>query len=203
MVIAYTERPPASFEITQSGTWIEFDLSLLSNPPTAGSVAEIVIGNYDGVNELEAGVREDGSVLNRKVDIVKAEAGGESCVTMFVQVSDDSKIEAYAEDKNNVYFRIVGWFTGCTFIEEFQSLATAGPAGWDDRNIFSSYGVPKGRVVSVCAGNSVDDATRWVGVRTIHITIFSDISAEISISLKHGLLKNQVFGMIALGPMLI
>lgn len=166
MAIGYTEMASAAFAAGADASWEDYDIFTNLSVPK-GAVAEILIGNKADATENEGGVRTDGSGLARKVDIMKAEDGGLALVCMLVQVdSSTGLIELYAEVDADIEFRCVGYFTGCTFTEAFNTFQTVGGAAWEDKGLFTDYGTPKGSACQVIAGNNQNAINLNMGVRT-------------------------------------
>ena len=68
MVITYTELFPAPFSIAVDANWTDYDLFTNRGVPK-GAIAEIVCANKNTGTEREAGVRTDGSGINRYISI--------------------------------------------------------------------------------------------------------------------------------------
>ncbi len=74
----------------------------------ADEVAEIVMVNTDTANEREAGVRTNGSSLERRLDLHEADSGGVDVATMFVHadLTANATIDVYAEDDLDIDFHL-------------------------------------------------------------------------------------------------
>ena len=97
MAIGYTEMASAAFPAGADASWEDYDIFTNLSVPK-GAVAEILIGNKLDTDERNAGVRKDGSALNRFIDLKEAEDGGLTWVSMLVQVdASTGLIELYAE----------------------------------------------------------------------------------------------------------
>jgi len=165
MAIGYVEMASAAFAPAGSAGWEDYDIFTNLSVPK-GAVAEILIGNFEVDTENEGGVRADGSGLARLIDLMEAEDGGATWVSMFVQVhAGTGLIEIYAEDHLNMEFRCVGYFTGCTFTEAYNRFLAPAVSAWANIDLFTLYGAPKGSVVQMVASNELflDDET--MGVR--------------------------------------
>jgi hypothetical protein len=162
------------FDANSEGSWADFDLSGFG--VGAGDVAEIAMSNNNNGTEMSAGVRADGSSLDRRLDIHEGEAGGDDFVTMHVVASGaNARIEAYAEQTDGINTDVdhilVGYWseppTGLEYNERFDSLG--GPSTnstWQDRTL-SAFGVQSSGIAEILFSN-IDQAnsTMLIGVRT-------------------------------------
>jgi hypothetical protein len=132
-------------------------------------VAEIVAANDHTFNECEAGVKTNGSSLQRRLDLQEAEMGGVDTATMFVaaDATANATIEIYAEDDFSVTFYLVGYFTTAprTYNELFDSIGSpAGSATWETVSL-NSFGVPANAVAEFSLANTTIAAEHTMGVR--------------------------------------
>ena len=90
-------------------TWETSNLTGFGVP--ADAVAQFVITNEAEGAEVEIGVRQTGSVLNRIIDIQEAEGGGSDATSMHVNVDAGANIEWYAQYGGGTsFFYPVGWW---------------------------------------------------------------------------------------------
>jgi len=162
----YVERFD-TFSAGASGSWQ--DKNLCSYGVGPGYVAEIVMTNDDATDEREAGVRANGSSLQRRLNLHKAEGGGVESATMFVEAdtTTGSTIEVYAQDDTDVDFYVVGYWSVAplAYTELFTDVGSpASNAAWLDVDLTAS-GVPdSAHAEFVLANEDVDDERR-MGVR--------------------------------------
>jgi len=93
---------------SQSMNWVDKDLSTFGVP--AYAICEIVMYNTANGDPCEMGVRENGSTLNRKIELHESESGGVDAFTMHVKADENSIIECYIENVANGSFFLVGWW---------------------------------------------------------------------------------------------
>ena len=163
---SYTELWSDTFKPTAASTWETKNLGSYGVPPN--SVAIIHIYQDESANvKRDAGVRAVGSSLNRYVPMHEAEAGGLVIVSMMVQVDANQNIEIYAETvgANTISFRVIGYFTGVTYTEKLEHWNTDYASTWTDKDLYTDYGVPKGRVAELFVANAHTSRERRVGVR--------------------------------------
>jgi len=153
-----------TFSIAVDAVWTDYDLHTLQGVPK-GRVAEIVCANNNEGAARVAGVRTDGSGLNRYIDIHEAEGLGVTTATMFVKChATTGLIECYAEIQGDVDFYLLGYFgSDVDFTESITSLGQPGLA-WADKDLTAS-GVPDNAVVQILMGNEADAACFFAGVR--------------------------------------
>ncbi len=156
-----------SFNAGASASWQDHDLS----PYGVGSqaVAEVVMVNSSSVNAWEAGVRRNGSSLERRIAVHEAEGGGGEVATMFVlaDASANATIEVYAENDISIDFYLVGyWSTPPSgFTEAFVDIGSPSvDSTWQDVSL-SGFGVPADTVVELVLANTQVDAQHVMGVR--------------------------------------
>ena len=101
----------SSFTAGASASWQDEDLSAYG--VSASEVAEVVMANKSGNNEREAGVRTNGSSLERRLDLHEAEEEGLDVGTLLVKAdaTANATIEVYAEVDADVDFYLVGYWT--------------------------------------------------------------------------------------------
>jgi hypothetical protein len=159
--VVYTERFD-TWSASSADTWQEKDLSAYGVPPNA--VCEIVIQNSDVDDERYGGVRATGSSIDRRAYICEAEDGGQNIMVMHVQADSESKIEHYADSTTYNTFILVGYWTGATYIEKWQSFTAGASGSWQDRDL-SGYGVGANQIVEIVMTNDDTSNERSAGVR--------------------------------------
>ena len=157
-----------NFSAGGSGSWRDRDLD--SYGVSANQVAEIVLANTRTDREREAGVRADGSSLNRRLDLHEAESGGVDTATLMV-VTDNSRnarIEVYAESNGDIDFYLTGyWSTPPGTYTETAGLTydPSSPSGsWTDWNL-SGRGIPADGILQVAMQNADTNQESRLGVR--------------------------------------
>jgi len=163
MTIAYVELVASFTAPGSDGVWTDYDIFTNHGVPK-GAIVEIALCNGTLANENLMGVRADGSALNRYISIHEAEDGGEVVYTMPVKVhSTTGLIEVYMEDVSDLHsFRILGYFTGCDFIETMATTAISTIGAWTDLDL----GTANSRVHSVIISSANQDVSWNGGVRT-------------------------------------
>lgn len=99
---AYTEAFGSTFVNVNNVAWETITVTGLP----ASAVAEIVIRNSDGLNARVAGVRTVGSSLNRYEDVEE-----DGYLVMHVKANASSQIQTYSEDKADITFRLLGYWS--------------------------------------------------------------------------------------------
>jgi len=114
-----------SFSAGADTSWEDHALDSYDVP--SGSVAEIVLVNTKNDTEYEAGVRTNGSSLQRKFDIHEGD-GGLDMFSLFVETDSttNAMIEAYAESDANIDFVLVGYWRipPSSFTEKFNDIGS-------------------------------------------------------------------------------
>ncbi|MCD4695705.1 MAG: hypothetical protein K8S16_05630 [Bacteroidales bacterium] len=98
----------SGWTVNQVNTWLDRDLSNYGVPPFA--VCEIVMVNNANGTPCFMGVRENGSSLERKIELHESESGGADAFTMHVKADENSIIEYYVQIYPDGYFYLVGWW---------------------------------------------------------------------------------------------
>lgn len=153
------------FSIGADGVWTDYDLFTNQEVPK-GAIVEIVFANNNTGFARVAGVRTDGSSLNRYIDLHEAEGGGITTGNMFVKSNEtNGLIEVYAEVGVDVEFYLLGYFSSSfDFTEAFEYMGYNTIALWFDKDL-SGYGVPNNAVSQILITNSVTDGGFGAGVR--------------------------------------
>ena len=84
---------------------------------------------------------------------------------MHVQANDNGQIQHYAENTGNVAFVMLGYWTGFSYVERFDSFTAGGSNSWRERNI-SGYGVGPNQVAEIALVNKSTSNERLAGVRS-------------------------------------
>jgi hypothetical protein len=146
-------------------TWI--DKSLSGYGVGANQYCEIMLRNINESSENYAGVRANGSSLDRRIQLHESEGGGRDLCTMIVKTDADAKIEIYAESTSNVGFYLIGYWTTPpgTYTEKWVNIGMpSSDSTWQDKDL-SSYGIPANAVVEMILGNVDTGEENWIGVR--------------------------------------
>ena len=157
-----------TFTAGASTSWQDRNLCTYGVRP--GHVAEIVMTNDDTVLTREAGVRTNGSVLERRLNLRNAEAGGVDAASMMVKAdtSATATIDLYAQDDADVDFYLVGYWSVAplAYTELFVDVGSPTfDATWTDLDLTAS-GVPNGAVAEFVLANEDVDEENSLGVRT-------------------------------------
>lgn len=171
----YVERFDTADPSTTDDAWVNWDLNTYGI--TAGDVAEVVLVNNTQNASFYAGVRTDGSGLDRRVYLNEAESGGDNYATMLVRATTSTaRVESYSDDDGpgigtDVDFIITGYWdampTGLTYTEAWSDLG--GPTSnttWTDRRL-DNVSVPPSGIAEVLFGNNANaNGAMEIGVRT-------------------------------------
>jgi hypothetical protein len=164
MAVTWTEAF-ASF-VPANTNWQNYDIFTTNSVPK-GAVAHIVAASVNDAAARTVGIRADGSALSRYVKLHEGEAGGAVCASFYVLVdATTGLIETYADDVTGITFYLMGYWEGVTYTELFADISATSSAAWDDRDVYTNQGVPKGRVCECMCNNLTDGASRTMGVRT-------------------------------------
>jgi hypothetical protein len=155
------------FTAGASGSWLDINLS--GYGVGANEVVEIVMTNDDTGNEQSAGVRQNGSSLQRRVAIQEAEDGGVCTATMMVNTDASSIIEAYAGSSSSIDFYLAGYWSSPpgTYIEKFDAVTNPSSDNtWQDRNLSDApWNMPGNAVAEIVFGNLYASSENEMGVR--------------------------------------
>ncbi|MBI4719435.1 MAG: hypothetical protein HY763_16690 [Planctomycetes bacterium] len=143
----YVERFD-TFATSASAAWE--DKSLCSYGAGPSNVVEIMITNDDTANPRDAGVRTNGSGLNRRVTLAAAVGGGVAPVTMLAKTDNtgSAAVELYAQDNTDVDFYLAGYWSVSprAYTELFADAGSpSSSATWQDKDLTGS-GVPDNAV---------------------------------------------------------
>ncbi len=144
-------------------TWETFDLGTFGVP--ANAVIEVAIVNADTSKEQWAGVRAVGSSLERRFLLHEAEGGGLDTLTLHVQANADGRIEHYTSKKGETSFILLGYWTGGSYVELFDSFTANDDGTWINENL-GSVGLGPNQVAEIVILNTDTGAQRLAGVRT-------------------------------------
>jgi probable HAF family extracellular repeat protein len=156
-----------TFTAGASGSWQDQDLCSYGVRPSFA--AEIVMTNDDADNEVEAGVRTNGSSLERRLNLNEAEDGGVDTATMFVEADTtaNATIEVYAGSDADVDFYLVGYWSAAprAYNELFVDIGSPSASEtWEDIDL-TSDGVADGAVAEFVLGNEDAFIRNEMGVR--------------------------------------
>jgi|GEM_PF-1368429 len=152
---------------TSSSTWTDQDLNVYGLGPS--DIAEIVITNGSNPQDYDAGVRTNGSTLERRV-LLQAHNGGKDAVSMFVQAdnSGSATIETFAGNISQVVFHLVGYWSVAPgrYTETFTDIGSPSTdATWEDIDLTAS-GAPDDSVAEILFANNVTTDENEIGVRS-------------------------------------
>jgi len=162
--VAYVEKFDSWFA-TSASTWEQKDLTPFGVP--SGAVVEILITNIIANQEVEAGVREVGSSLERRFLIHEAEGGGEEGLCMHVQVNGSGYIEQYTDNTGDIKFTILGCWSGdVAYVERNDHFNASSFDEWVALDV-SASGASLGtdKIVEVIAFHNFDGLEQSGGVR--------------------------------------
>jgi hypothetical protein len=170
MTIVYTECDPQSKTWTGTdgaGTWADYDIYTNQGIPK-GAVAEIVMCNGAASGGADAGIKtDDATCLFRYVNLNEAESGGENSVMFPVVVHKTTGlVKCYqGSGSSNITFRVIGYFTGCTFEQSQGGPDDCGAnTTWTPYSILGgSYGSNRVHVILISTVTS--DTSETVGAR--------------------------------------
>lgn len=162
----YVERFD-SFTAGANGSWEDVDLGAYGVGPD--HVAEIVMTNDLNSAEREAGVRTNGSALERRFDMREAESGGVDAVAAFVKTDDtiNATIEVYAEQDAHIAFYLVGYWSEPpgAYAETYADIGSPSTDDtWEDVDL-TAFGAPDDSVVEISLSNEEDAQAASMGVR--------------------------------------
>jgi hypothetical protein len=146
-----------------ANSWQTQDLGSLGVPPNA--VVEVAILNASNNRERWGGVRATGSNLNRGFLLHEAESGGTDIVSMHVQADGNSRIQHFAENSGNISFVLLGYWTGASYTERFDSFSADEDGEWESISL-AGYGVGPNQVAELVMANSSDSNDIRAGART-------------------------------------
>ncbi|MCP3905744.1 MAG: VCBS repeat-containing protein [Planctomycetes bacterium] len=146
--------------------WVDHNLS--GYGVGAADVAEVVMLNAAASASKNAGVRTNGSGLERKTLLHWAESGGYEVTTMFASADGtaNATIDLFAQDAN-VSFRMIGYWSvpPYPYTEKFEDIG--GPSSdltWQDVDL-TSFNVPAAAVVDIGLNNTHASYENRMGVQ--------------------------------------
>jgi hypothetical protein len=159
--VVYTESYQG-WSASSDKNWQTVDLSALGVPENA--VVEVAIKNTKKDKKRDAGVRAFGSTLERRFKLHEAEGGGVDALVMHVQADSSSRIQHYAEKKNEVKFTLLGYWTGTAYVESFTTFTAGGSNTWRDHNL-ASHDIAPNQVAEIVMANTSQNNERVAGLR--------------------------------------
>ncbi len=151
-----------TWDATADDTWQTVDLGGFGVP--ANAVVEVAVYNDAGGNERWGGVRAVGSTLERRFLLHEAEQGGTDVVTMHVQTNANSEIQHYSDNDSDVRFVLLGYWTGASYTERFDSFISDEDGVWRTRGA-GNHGLGPNLVAEIVMVNTDTGAQRLAGVR--------------------------------------
>jgi hypothetical protein len=161
--LGYVERYD-DWQIGASGSWQVQDLSGAPFLVPANAVLEVAVTNPVGNRERWGGIRAVGSTLERWLLLHEAEAGGVNALVMHVQADANSRIECYAEDKNDIQFVLLGFWTKGTYVERWNQFNANTAGTWEDRSL-APFSVGADQVAEMVIANKNGSFDYHGGVR--------------------------------------
>lgn len=125
---AYTEDMDTFGPGLTEGSWTQYNIANLHSIPS-GSVVEVIITNKDTGKEYWGGVRENGTILDRRVQLHEAEGGGVTTCRMFTKMLGNL-IQYYTQENTDIVFTIVGYWENVDFTELFSKAPFSGVGSW-------------------------------------------------------------------------
>jgi hypothetical protein len=149
------------FTISSSNSWQTVDLGVPGVPPNA--IVEVAMENAKTNAQYEAGIRAVGTSAPT-YDLHEAEGGGVDALVRHVQADANGHVQAFAESKDDVQFRLLGyWTTGAyTNLDGLFTVSSSG--GWRTQSL-SGFGVQPGQVVEMIVQNTNGSQEYHGGVR--------------------------------------
>ena len=157
----YTELH-APWSATAVDTWEPVDLSGFGVP--ANAVVEVAVLNADDGKQQWGGARAMGSTLDRRFQLHEPESGGVDAITLHVQADAAGRIEHYSSKTGDVTFVLLGYWTGATYVERFDSFKAGASASWRDVSL-TGFGVGADQVAEIAAVNDNTGSERYAGLR--------------------------------------
>jgi hypothetical protein len=148
------------------GSWEVIDLGAGPYYVPARAVLEVAVTNINLASEKQGGVRAVGSKLDRRFDLHEAEGGGVDAVVMHVQADANSQIEYYAENKNDIEFVFLGYWTCANYVETYVSFIMGTPNTWLNHDL-NTYGVGAGQMAEVVIANTAGAKDLGGGMRKV------------------------------------
>ncbi len=166
----YTEQFETFQASGSAGVWEDKVLSIFGIP--ANAVVEVALLNTSDLNERSCGVRAIGSSIdNRRISINKDNATGLDAYTMHVQTDANSKIQIYAENLSDIFFRPLGYWTSGIYIETRNTFNASGTVSvWEEANL-NDFGVSGAKICEIVITNNSINAERIGGVRSVGSTL--------------------------------
>lgn len=164
--ISFAER----FQVSETGVWVEHDLTLLptSVPASTASepiIAEIAIANQSASMSYNCGARSTSSSDERRFDIHDAEGGGRDWISMLVPVDEDGKIQIYMSATfANAYFFVVGFWRGGDYTDLYVPFQVIAEDEWTNYDLGAVY---SNKVVEIIISNDSQFNHETVGVRSV------------------------------------
>jgi len=164
-----------NFSSSSSADWSQVNLDTYSVPQN--SIVEILISNDNQTDARFGGVRQLDATLDRKLDIASlienygATWAGQTFFTMFCATypdTDKASIEVYAEDKDDIDFYLVGYWSNppgdYVELDATDIGLNATERSWNVDSLIP-YGVPANSVAEMIVANTDYTNDQLVGVR--------------------------------------
>ena len=159
------------FSADDSGIWSVYDFG--DNGASANQVVEVVMQNTDGSAERLAGVRATDSSQQRRFDLHEPEAGGVEALSMMVVTDSNAEAEVFAEDKSDIDFHVVGYWSTPpgTYTEHGGAHGQVSTLmNWETVDL-TSFGVPADSVAQFVLANENAGTENAMLVRAVGSTI--------------------------------
>jgi hypothetical protein len=94
----------------------------------------------------------------------EAEGNGVEALVMHVQADSSSRIQHYAEKKNEVKFTLLGYWTGTAYVGSFTTFTAGGSNAWREHNL-ASHDIAPNQVAEIVMLNTSSNRERVAGLR--------------------------------------
>lgn len=187
--ITYTQLPFGNIITPTAGSWQDVNVTSSYNIPF-NAVLETWCWQSRSDGERVAGVREDGSTLDRRFFISRGTYNNERGGRLPVQVSSEGIIEAIISTSTNVGVELMGYWEGIVFTEQYEELSIELNSTWNIYDMSTLTDGVSGRRVYVMSLQRRSAYTTYVnfGVRSYG----SSVNRLISYSRGSGLTYNSV-----------
>ncbi|MCP4334722.1 MAG: DNRLRE domain-containing protein [Gammaproteobacteria bacterium] len=151
-----------TWSATSNDSWQTVNLGAFGVP--AGAVVEVAVVNSDTGREYFGGVRAVGSSLERRFRLHEAEGGGADTVTLHVQADAGSQIQHYSDNRTQVSFILLGYWTGASYVELFDNFLVDEGGSWKSHD-FGNEGIGANQVAEIVLVNTSKERESRAGIR--------------------------------------
>ena len=149
--------------VGSSDKWLTWGLS--GYGVEANQVVEMMVYNIDKDNARSGGTRSVGSSLERRFTFGRPRDGGWMGTPFMVKVNSSSQVQVYSDDKSDIKFRLLGYWSEppADYVEAWTGAgAPAADATWDTLTLSN---VDNNDIVQLLARNNNNTVQRQVGFR--------------------------------------